>query len=231
MSETPDELEPGVEPFADTFPSPRGGVNAGIPYPSPTDDLMAGASAMQAIADYLAHHGYGDYVTGASEKPTGTNLNTLVATGLYGLYGGVNAPTAGYIFVRVLAWSGSYILQEVATFADTATTGARWTRENINGTWTSWRPSPPRIIAGIVNANGTIYSGSGFTVVRSAAGTYQITLTQGFTSYPSVVVTPSGGGMTFTDVENLQPGSFRVEIRSTGGVLSDVGFSFQAIST
>jgi len=51
-------------------------------------------------------------------------------------------------------------------------------------------PGPsPEMVIGNVNADGTIYSGTGFTVLRFAAGRYRIIFDTPFTSEPAIIVT------------------------------------------
>ncbi len=61
-----------------------------------------------------------------------------------------------------------------------------------------------RILRGMVNAAGAIVFGSGFTVSRSAAGTYNISFSSAFNSFPSVSATavPGVGSVTFATVDD-----------------------------
>jgi len=240
MSETPDntlpgeELEPGIEPFSETFPSPRGGVTGGIPYPSPTDDLMAGASAIQAIADYLAQHGYGEAMYGVAMPPTGTDINTLTRTGNYAVQNGVNAPGTDWHIYRVSAYSydaGGYVFQEATHMLSGNLVGQRWTRSMISGGWTPWTQSPAKQIAGAVDSAGTILSGVGFTVTKTGPGDFGVTFNVPYAYLPAVVVTPiTTGGMTYAVVPGIFPNYFLCLFRNSAGGAADVGFSFVASS-
>jgi hypothetical protein len=51
--------------------------------------------------------------------------------------------------------------------------------------------TPLRIVRGIVEFNGTIYNGTGFTVTVNGTGSYTLNFNPPFTDVPAVVVTPS----------------------------------------
>ncbi len=55
-----------------------------------------------------------------------------------------------------------------------------------------------RFVSGLINANGTISSGNGFTSTYTTTGTYAITFVPAFSSPPTVIVT----GVSSTAVDN-----------------------------
>lgn len=82
-------------------------------------------------------------------------------------------------------------------------------------------------LTGIVNANGTIAAGSGFTVNHTGTGVYVITFTNPFTTTPVVLVTPIvavGNAEAF--VTAVSPNSVTIEIFGGAGV--DEPFNFIA---
>lgn len=62
---------------------------------------------------------------------------------------------------------------------------------------------PLRMIRGIVEANGNIVSGSGFTVTRTGTGTYTITFASRFADLPAVLLTPIGNPVCNPAVSGL----------------------------
>jgi hypothetical protein len=62
-----------------------------------------------------------------------------------------------------------------------------------------------RMIRGMVDDDGTILEGAGFSVIRNSAGNYTIVFNTAFADAPTVVSTPelrSGGFTTYTDSSN-----------------------------
>ena len=99
-----------------------------------------------------------------------------------------------------------------------------------NVTPTSTGTVSSSLIAGVVKSDGTVISGSGFTVVRNAAGTYTITFTTAFTNVPGFVSTPDDGNLAASkaNYQNLGTGSVQVITRNASNTISDANFSFVA---
>jgi Collagen triple helix repeat (20 copies) len=77
-------------------------------------------------------------------------------------------------------------------------------------------PGPPALIMrGIVNANGTIAFGTGFTVVVQGTGRYQINFTVPFASTPTVVVTNVYGSISVNAGVAVQPAQNAVVDQAT----------------
>lgn len=91
-----------------------------------------------------------------------------------------------------------------------------------------WRHRP--VIAGRVNADGSIAAGDGFTVQRPAIGFYDVTLPQGFQLLGwSASVTTSTLNHVATG-SGTTSSTFRVIVFSvTNGNPADVSFSFVAV--
>lgn len=84
-----------------------------------------------------------------------------------------------------------------------------------------------RTIRGSVNANGTIAAGSGFTVNRSAVGTYVVTFITAFPSPPSVVNSPETALAHYlTPIPTAS--AFTLQCRDSAGLV-DSFFTFIAI--
>jgi hypothetical protein len=84
----------------------------------------------------------------------------------------------------------------------------------------------PEIIAGRVNADGSIASGDGFTVQRSAAGTYNITFAPGF----RVISATTGSGSELSYINAWGPNSIQVISSATvAGAAADNNISFIAV--
>lgn len=89
-----------------------------------------------------------------------------------------------------------------------------------------------KIIRGIVTSVGTIVEGSGFTVNRSATGTYDVTFTVPFSasSNPAVVVTTCGTLISFGTVNGFPTNTgAQVVIFTYVGAQADSNFSFEAV--
>jgi len=89
-------------------------------------------------------------------------------------------------------------------------------------------------VAGVVNANGGIISGSGFKVAHNATGNYTIS-TPDFTRYPAMLVTPTNATGVLANVQSAvctSSGgcSFIIEFM-IGSKAVDSAFSFYATST
>ena len=86
-----------------------------------------------------------------------------------------------------------------------------------------------RIIRGTVSANGTIISGSGFSVSKQGTGTYGISF-PAFPAMPTVVATARSGGNLFASTISHQTSYFVVTtILGNVGAPFDVAFDFIVI--
>lgn len=84
----------------------------------------------------------------------------------------------------------------------------------------------PEIIAGRVNADGSIATGDGFVVTRAAAGIYNFTLPPGFRLISAVMTSASEVGY----IDTWSAGGFRViTATAVGGAGADNPFSFIAV--
>jgi hypothetical protein len=96
-----------------------------------------------------------------------------------------------------------------------------------------------RIIRGVVLPNGSIYSGTGFTVNSNNVGSWSIYFTPPFPPFadtPAVVVTPTPGlaggetGSAPYTANVFGPSDINVNVRTySGSTPANVGFSFTAI--
>jgi hypothetical protein len=92
------------------------------------------------------------------------------------------------------------------------------------------------IVSGIVNKDGSIQSGSGFTTVKENTGLYQIIFKQAFASAPAVVTTQDwnnvypGGGDTRDGAVPVYVTAATTEIKTgnSSGNAEDRCFSFIA---
>jgi hypothetical protein len=87
-----------------------------------------------------------------------------------------------------------------------------------------------RIIRGIVDNNGNVLYGSGYSVVRNSTGTYTVTFSPGFSDVPALLVTPfSGGTPRIATTNAVSAANGTALLWTTGGALVDTFFSFTAI--
>ncbi len=92
------------------------------------------------------------------------------------------------------------------------------------------------IVCGIVNKDGTIQSGSGFTTIKENTGLYQIIFNKAFASAPAVVTTQDwnnaypGGGDTRDGAVPVYITAATTEIKTgdSSGNTQDRCFSFIA---
>lgn len=83
------------------------------------------------------------------------------------------------------------------------------------------------IVRGVINGNGTIAVGEGFTSHRNSLGNYTITFSTAFSDSPAMVATAQTGGGTFPGVQaSASSGSASVLINQGG---EDYAFNFIAI--
>lgn len=90
------------------------------------------------------------------------------------------------------------------------------------------RRRTPEIIAGRVNADGSIAAGDGFTVVKTATGIYAISLPSGFRL---IAATASVWGTSnfFAQTANYAERSFEVRGLTTAAAAQDTTFTFVAV--
>jgi hypothetical protein len=85
-------------------------------------------------------------------------------------------------------------------------------------------------IEGNINSDGSIASGTGFTVTKGAAGIYTVNFTVAFSVAPVVVATASGSARVMSLQSPATVGQVILEQRSVlGGAFGDGSFGFYAI--
>jgi hypothetical protein len=85
-------------------------------------------------------------------------------------------------------------------------------------------------LSGWVGADGSIYSGAGFTITRPSVGLYEIRFNVSFASLPYVFVIPQVGGGPAIPTLHLPVGNDGVDIHmwAVSGAASDCSFLFRA---
>ena len=121
-----------------------------------------------------------------------------------------------------------------AATAGTATTAT--TATNVSGTGTGIRSSEPglRVVRGSIATDGSVVSGSGFTVTGPANGVagynhvYTLTFSPAFSSTPTVVMTGMliPGGAQIGVISQTASGA---QVASATGFNGDNGFTFIAV--
>jgi len=90
----------------------------------------------------------------------------------------------------------------------------------------------PEIVAGRVNADGSIAAGDGFTVTKGAAGTYTVAFPGSFRAV-SVVAMPAGTastvGIVTQNVGAVTGQAITVVVLNTAGNAIDGAFMFTAV--
>jgi hypothetical protein len=92
-----------------------------------------------------------------------------------------------------------------------------------------------RIVRGVVNSDGTIISGSGFTINHGGTGAYAIKFNQAFSDTPAVTVTIGrNSSNTFTPLYPIYYGAGLGEVdlyllNSNGAFVTDASFHFIAV--
>lgn len=89
-------------------------------------------------------------------------------------------------------------------------------------------------MTGFVNSNGTIAGGTGFSVVKGAAGIYTVNYTTAFSSIPNIQVTPADQAVTpwlTPMITAVAVGSFTVEFRDPAANPTDQAFFFLVTET
>jgi hypothetical protein len=92
------------------------------------------------------------------------------------------------------------------------------------------------IIAGVVNSDGSVQSGTGFTSNRKKTGTYEVTFSSSFSDTPAVVVTEvdnydSNSTRRTGYIYNLGVNGFTVTVGNDEGDDRDREFTFIAATT
>lgn len=80
----------------------------------------------------------------------------------------------------------------------------------------------------IAGSTGAIVSGTGFTVSRTAAGTYTITFTSAFSAAPVVTANVFGGTSGFVRVAAVTVSTAQLITSGTNGTAADRDFMFTA---
>lgn len=83
-----------------------------------------------------------------------------------------------------------------------------------------------RTVHGIVNGDGSIYSGVGFTVQKLGAGTYQIRLSSPLKVLRSVTAALAQNQPWLIQTGGVQPSGMTVSTYNYSAVSSDTAFSF-----
>jgi hypothetical protein len=87
----------------------------------------------------------------------------------------------------------------------------------------------PEIIAGRVNADGSIAAGDGyFTVVKNSTGSWTLTFASGFRVF-SVAVSNASSSLTFGQSSSLIDNRAGVVLYNTAGTAVDSPFNFIAV--
>lgn len=86
----------------------------------------------------------------------------------------------------------------------------------------------PEIIAGRVNADGSIAAGDGFTVTKGTAGIYTLTFAAGFrlVSITTSLGTAIGG---YTMPNTYGERTVNVNVNNTSNTLTDIAWNFTAV--
>lgn len=117
---------------------------------------------------------------------------------------------------------------QVLSVNDSATNKLEWIEPPVGGGGSEVDAT----VRGIVNADGTIAYGTGFTVNKLGTGEYRVTFSTPFATVPSVVgsTRPGGGTVTFWrhDTEETTTSAFRCSIRDNSGATVNIGFHFIA---
>ncbi len=80
----------------------------------------------------------------------------------------------------------------------------------------------------ITGATGAIVAGTGFTVARTAAGTYTITFTSAFSTAPAVTANVLGATTGFVRVASITTSAAQLITSGTNGTAADRDFTFVA---
>jgi hypothetical protein len=183
---------------------------------------VGGAAVWSAIADADVPSLVSGQRLGTSPKVV-TDANLAIDNGWYYMAsGGANAPPGSdYFALSVQQVNVPGNLRQTAYAYSTDTV---WMRRFQDGaTWSPWILHQP--VAGVVNTNGTILAGHGFTVTHPQTGLYQVTLNPASVyGYPVVALTPTASS-TVACAQIVSGAVFNV-FMTTPSAYVDSGFSF-----
>ncbi len=175
----------------------------------PGGNHNAAAGEDSFAAGNLAHADHqGTFVwadsTPATFASTSQNQFLIRATGGVGI--NKNNPTTGTLDVAgSIAFTGDLIGKAVRTERDGGL----------------------RVIRGIINQNGTIFSGEGFTSVRNSVGNYTINYSSAFSAFPNPYITPSSATTAIIPVISSNGLGFtNLIFRNTSNALVDPDFIY-----
>lgn len=89
------------------------------------------------------------------------------------------------------------------------------------------RTQTTRVIAGVVNADGTIKTGIGFTSRKTATGTYTVA----FPGQRLIAASASSGVVAFIAPISMTGDAMQLGITTSAGALVDNAFTFTATVT
>lgn len=229
---TADVVEPQAIPDpATTRWVPVGPGSVGIPTPVVNGQWIKGAGGA-AVWSPIADTDVPSLNSNQRLGPTGkliTDANTATANGWYYMNpGGSNAPPGSdYVGILTIEVNGPGNLRQIAVAYNVDTIWSR--RFQDNTTWGLWKQNL-RAITGIVNTNGSIAYGTGFTVAHtSGAGTYTVTLNNPLATIPVITVTPSNTSVVCA-VQALSAQQFNV-IMTTPSAYTESGFYFHVLDS
>lgn len=90
-------------------------------------------------------------------------------------------------------------------------------------------PASDQIITGYVEANGTINSGTGFSITKLGTGSYRVSFTASFSGIPCAVCTPANNNGAFATISGITASNVDYVIRSDNGSAIDSAFGFIAM--
>jgi hypothetical protein len=85
-----------------------------------------------------------------------------------------------------------------------------------------------RILRGVVSSAGVSLHGHGYTVARTAAGSYTVTFGAAFAAFPTVTVSPQAGVARMATTTNVGTSQAQVRTFDAAGALVDTQFHFIA---
>ena len=203
-------------PASAVFVDDNGNVGIGTTTPTARLDVRGGAMLVENLGDQA------DILWLASERSwvfrqEGTGAGTALKLQSIGGGGNKNfiVQTDGFMGVGTLAPTAKLDVRGDIKLGPTGQFFAASGDENL------------RTIRGTVNGNGTVAFGSGFTVARTAAGSYTVFFTTPFSNRPSVTASSSLSTRTAaigTPVQN----NVIIRLYNVAGVLADDTFYFIA---
>lgn len=176
-----------------------------------TDDTLADDSDTE-YPSQSAVKGYVDTATGL-----------LVPKSLVDAKGDLLVGTADNTVARRAVGTDGQVLAADSTDS----TGVKWATPSIRAI----AEAGLKVIRGTINTAGTVAAGSGWSVSKTATGTYTVTFTVAFSAPPSVAVAPvRASGAQSTAQLGAQPlaASFQI-VTLTAGSLADRDLCFIAI--